>query len=42
MLHLSQMNGLVDGLSHVLETCLYSKWAKSDNKPMPNFYEPRY
>ncbi|XP_044271270.1 tumor protein p63-regulated gene 1-like protein isoform X1 [Tribolium madens] len=36
-----QMNGFVDGLSNVLETCLFAKWSKGNSKPMSNFYQPR-
>ncbi|EFA10331.1 tumor protein p63-regulated gene 1-like protein isoform X2 [Tribolium castaneum] len=35
-----QMNGFVNGLSNVLETCLFARWSKRNNK-MSNFYQPR-
>ncbi|XP_068899354.1 tumor protein p63-regulated gene 1-like protein isoform X4 [Tenebrio molitor] len=37
-----QMNGIVDGISNVLETCLFARWSKNDGKQLSTFYQPRY
>lgn len=32
-----KINGLADGVNHILETCLFRKWSKYDNQEVENF-----
>lgn len=32
-----KINGLADGVNHILETCLFRKWSKCENEEVENF-----